>query len=66
MDDACPTCALENSNFMNLIKQNEESKKNLHDTFHKTLERSADKFEVIADYLGKGLFNKVNLINNKQ
>ena len=59
VDDACLTCAIENSNFMNLIKQNEESKKNLHDTFHKQLERSVDKFEVIADYLGKGIFNKV-------
>jgi hypothetical protein len=46
---------------MNLIKQNEESKKNLHDQFHKQLERSVDKFEVIADYLGKGLFNKIKL-----
>jgi gas vesicle protein len=62
VDDACPTCATENSNFMNLIKQNEESKKNLHDAFHKELERKVDKFEVIADYLGKGLFNKVTLI----
>ena len=50
------------SKFMNLIKQNEESKKNLHDAFHKELERKADKFEVIADYLGKGLFNKITLI----
>lgn len=64
VDDACPTCAVENSNFMNLIKQNEESKKNLHDAFHKSLERNVDKFEVIADYLGKGLFNKVMLITD--
>ena len=49
---------------MNLIKQNEESKKNLNDSFHKQLERSADKFQVIADYLGKGLFNKVMLITD--
>ena len=47
---------------MNLIKQNEESKRTLHDSFHKELERKVDKFEVIADYLGKGLFNKVTLI----
>ena len=49
---------------MNLIKQNEESKKNLHDAFHKQLERNVDKFEVIADYLGKGLFNKVTIVTN--
>ena len=49
---------------MNLIKQNEESKKNLHDSFHKELERKVDKFEVIADYLGKGLFNKVTVITD--
>ena len=45
-----------------MIKQNEESNKNLHDTFHKLLERSVDKFDVIADYLGKGIFNKVLLV----
>ena len=49
---------------MNLIKQNEESKINLHDAFHKSLERNVDKFEVIADYLGKGLFNKVMLVTD--
>lgn len=64
VDDGCPTCAVDNSNFLNLIKQNEESKKNLHDAFHKSLERSVDKFEVIADYLGKGLFNKVMLVTD--
>lgn len=52
------------SNFMNLIKENEESKKNLHDEFHKQLERSEEKFKVIAEYLGKGLFNKVTLVTD--
>jgi vacuolar protein sorting-associated protein 11 len=47
---------------MNLIKQNEESKRNLHDAFHKQLERSVDKFEIISEYLGKGLFNKIMLV----
>jgi hypothetical protein len=47
---------------MSLIKQNEESKKSLHDTFHKQLERNVDKFKVIAEYLGKGIFNDVTLI----
>lgn len=49
---------------MNLIKQNEESKKHLHDAFHKQLERSVDKFEVIAEFLGKGIFNKVMLVTD--
>jgi hypothetical protein len=47
---------------MNLIKQNEESKKNLSESFHKQLERNVDKFEVVAEYLGKSLFNKVKLV----
>ncbi|RNA18522.1 vacuolar sorting-associated 11 -like protein [Brachionus plicatilis] len=62
VDGACPTCAVENSNFLNHIKLNEESKKTLHDGFHKQLERSIDTFEVIADYFGKGLFNKTLIV----
>ncbi len=64
VDEACPTCADENRKFMYLIKQNAASKENLHDAFHKSLERSIDKFEVIADYLGKGLFNKPMLVTD--
>ena len=49
---------------MNLIKQNEDSKKNLHESFHKQLERSVDKFEVVAEYMGKGIFDKVILVTD--
>ena len=63
-NDSCPTCADVNSNFRNLISQNEEGKRNLHDSFHKSLERSNDKFQVIAEYLGTGLFNKVMVVTD--
>lgn len=58
LDDRCPTCTIENSNWINLINQNQENKENLNELFHKKLERNVDKFEVIAEFLGKGLFNK--------
>ena len=66
MDERCPTCAIENSNLINLINQNQDSSINLHESFHKQLERSADKFEVIAEFIGKGLFNKHTVITDNK
>jgi len=65
IDDRCPTCTIENSNWISLINQTQESKENLHESFHKQLERTNDKFEVIAEFLGKGLFNKMSLMSMK-
>ena len=35
------------------------SGRDLHEQFHHQLERSADGFSVVADYFGRGVFNKV-------
>jgi len=43
---------------MDIIRAQEQSK-DLHEQFHHQLERAQDGFSVIADYYGRGVFNKV-------
>jgi len=43
---------------MDIIRAQEQSK-DLHEQFHAQLERAQDGFSVIADYYGRGVFNKV-------
>jgi len=46
------------SKLMDIIRAQEQSR-NLHEQFHHQLERAQDGFSVIADYYGRGVFNKV-------
>ena len=43
---------------MDIIRAQEQSK-DLHEQFHHQLDRAQDGFSVIADYYGRGVFNKV-------
>ena len=43
---------------MDIIRAQEQSR-DLHESFHNQLERSQDGFSVVADYFGRGVFNKV-------
>lgn len=36
----------------------------LHETFHSQLERAEDGFSLVADYFGRGIFNKFTVIND--
>ncbi|CAG2230700.1 PEP5 [Mytilus edulis] len=62
-DSECPVCAAENRKIMDIIRAQEQSK-DLHEFFHNQLERSQDGFSVVADYFGRGVFNKVTLITD--
>ncbi|KAK3087703.1 hypothetical protein FSP39_009366 [Pinctada imbricata] len=62
-DSECPVCAAENRKIMDIIRAQEQSK-DLHEHFHNQLERSQDGFSVVADYFGRGVFNKVTLITD--
>lgn len=33
-----------------------------HDAFHDLLDRSSEPFSVVAEYFGRGLFNKIQII----
>ncbi|KAL4227956.1 Vacuolar protein sorting-associated protein 11 [Mactra antiquata] len=63
-ENECPVCSNENRKIMDVIRQQEHGR-DLHETFHNQLERSVhDGFSVVADYFGRGVFNKVTVITD--
>ncbi|CAM4729884.1 unnamed protein product [Leuciscus chuanchicus] len=59
----CPTCTPENRKVMDMLRA-QDQKRDLHDHFHRQLKCSNDGFSVIADYFGRGVFNKLTLITD--
>uniref|UniRef100_A0A8C9H8B7 Vacuolar protein sorting-associated protein 11 homolog n=1 Tax=Piliocolobus tephrosceles TaxID=591936 RepID=A0A8C9H8B7_9PRIM len=62
-DADCPTCLPENRKVMDMIRA-QEQKRDLHDQFQHQLKCSNDSFSVIADYFGRGVFNKLTLLTD--
>ncbi|XP_044522310.1 vacuolar protein sorting-associated protein 11 homolog isoform X2 [Gracilinanus agilis] len=62
-DADCPTCLPENRKVMDMIRA-QEQKRDLHDQFQHQLKYSNDSFSVIADYFGRGVFNKLTLLTD--
>ncbi|XP_027691427.1 vacuolar protein sorting-associated protein 11 homolog isoform X2 [Vombatus ursinus] len=62
-DADCPTCLPENRKVMDMIRS-QEQKRDLHDQFQHQLKYSNDSFSVIADYFGRGVFNKLTLLTD--
>ncbi|XP_060553204.1 vacuolar protein sorting-associated protein 11 homolog [Ruditapes philippinarum] len=62
-DTECPVCSVENRKIMDMIRAQEHGR-DLHETFHNQLERAPDGFSVVADYFGRGVFNKVTVITD--
>ncbi|KAM9038258.1 vacuolar protein sorting-associated protein 11 homolog isoform 1-T1 [Sarcophilus harrisii] len=62
-DADCPTCLPENRKVMDMIRT-QEQKRDLHDQFQHQLKYSNDSFSVIADYFGRGVFNKLTLLTD--
>ncbi|KAJ8020828.1 Vacuolar protein sorting-associated protein 11-like [Holothuria leucospilota] len=59
-DQECPACSPENRKVLDIIKAQEQNK-DLDEEFHRQLENAQDGFSVVADYFGRGVFNKVIL-----
>ncbi|XP_054853684.1 vacuolar protein sorting-associated protein 11 homolog isoform X2 [Eublepharis macularius] len=59
----CPTCMPENRKVMDMIRA-QEQKRDLHDQFQHQMKCSNDSFSVVADYFGRGVFNKLTLITD--
>ncbi|KAL7981664.1 hypothetical protein Chor_005752 [Crotalus horridus] len=59
----CPTCLPENRKVMDMIRA-QEQKRDLHDQFQHQLKYSNDSFSVVADYFGRGVFNKLTLLTD--
>ncbi|GFQ99030.1 vacuolar protein sorting-associated protein 11 homolog [Trichonephila clavata] len=60
-DSECPLCLTENQKVLGIIRAQEQNK-DLHEQFHHQLERADDGFSVVADYFGRGVFNKVTIV----
>jgi hypothetical protein len=57
----CPICVKQNNNLLDVIhKQNESHNK--HHVFQSLLSESNEPFSIVADYFGKGFFNKIVIL----
>uniref|UniRef100_A0A8C9U302 Vacuolar protein sorting-associated protein 11 homolog n=1 Tax=Scleropages formosus TaxID=113540 RepID=A0A8C9U302_SCLFO len=59
----CPTCTPGNRKVMDMLRA-QDQKRDLHDHFTRQLRCSNDGFSVVADYFGRGVFNKLTLITD--
>uniref|UniRef100_A0A3B4Z4R9 Vacuolar protein sorting-associated protein 11 homolog n=1 Tax=Stegastes partitus TaxID=144197 RepID=A0A3B4Z4R9_9TELE len=59
----CPTCTPENRKVMDMLRA-QDQKRDLHDHFNRQLRSSNDGFSVVADYFGRGVFNKLTLVTD--
>ncbi|KAK9507651.1 hypothetical protein O3M35_007461 [Rhynocoris fuscipes] len=57
-DNECPPCLDKNKQTIEAIQSQEESN-DLHEMFHRQLERAEDAFSLVTDYLGRGVFTKL-------
>ncbi|KAJ4438460.1 hypothetical protein ANN_14405, partial [Periplaneta americana] len=62
-ENECPACLPNNKKILDIIKSQEQSR-DLHETFHSQLERAEDGFSLVADYFGRGVFNKLTVITD--
>ena len=56
-DRDCPACAPENKKILDILRS-QEAARNQHDQFHAQLEKAEDGFNIVAEYLGRGLFSQ--------
>lgn len=42
----------------------QEQNRDLHDTFHDQLDKAEDGFSLVADYFGRGVFNKLTVVTD--
>ncbi|XP_022189804.2 vacuolar protein sorting-associated protein 11 homolog [Nilaparvata lugens] len=63
-ENECPECLPNNKQIFDVIKAQAQNS-DLHETFHSQLERADDGFSLVADYFGRGIFNKLTIINDE-
>lgn len=62
-ENECPACLPNNKKILDIIKSQEQIR-DLNETFHSQLERAEDGFSLVADYFGRGVFNKLTVITD--
>ncbi|XP_065898178.1 vacuolar protein sorting-associated protein 11 homolog [Dysidea avara] len=61
-ESECPICAPENRKVLDIIRRQMEDRE-LHEQFQSLLQRSPDGFSVVAEYFGRGMFNKTSMFD---
>ncbi|XP_071442647.1 vacuolar protein sorting-associated protein 11 homolog isoform X2 [Hetaerina americana] len=62
-ENDCPACLPKNKSFLERIESQEQRLYN-HDSFHSDLEKAEDGFTWVADYFGRGVFNRLTLVTD--
>lgn len=60
-DKDCPVCHTKNVQLVDALHAQSQSR-GQHELFHNLLDRSTEPFSVVAEYFGRGLFNKIVLV----
>ncbi|XP_039431655.1 vacuolar protein sorting-associated protein 11 homolog [Culex pipiens pallens] len=60
----CPVCNKKNILLMDALRAQSESR-GQHEAFHNLLDRSPEPFSVVAEHFGRGLFNKLLIVEEE-
>lgn len=63
-ENECLACQPDNKKVVELLRAREYNK-DLHETFHSQLDKTADGFALAAEYFGRGVFNTVKVITER-
>lgn len=63
-DKDCPVCHSKNLQLIDALQAQNESR-DQHEIFHNQLDRSIEPFSVVAEYFGRGMFNKIVIVEEQ-
>lgn len=63
-ENECLACLPNNKKLLDIIRAQEQSTRDLHETFHTLLDRAQDPFSLVAKYFGRGVFKKLMVITD--
>lgn len=64
-DKDCPVCHSKNLQLIDALQAQNESR-DQHEKFHNQLDRSIEPFSVVAEYFGRGMFNKIVIVEEQE
>lgn len=62
-ENECPACQPSYKVILDIIESQEQSW-DMHESFHSQLDRAEDGFTWVADYFGRGIFNRLTLVTD--
>lgn len=63
-DKDCHACHSKSLQLIDALQAQNESR-DQHESFHNQLDRSIEPFSVVAEYFGRGLFNKIVIVEEQ-